>query len=153
MLFAKRKKRPFIEVTKLSSLIAEDVEITGDVSFASGIRIDGRVKGNLIARDAQGETRALLVLSEKGHIEGSVRCGDAVINGTVIGDLDVEHFLELQSSSRVSGTIRYQHLQMDVGAAVRGQLVKVDSADSAQAPDTSDKVIELGVDTAAQESR
>ena len=140
MLFAKRKKPPFIEVTKLSSLIAEDVEITGDVSFSSGIRIDGRLKGNLIARAAEkGDTRALLVLSEKGHIEGSVRCGDAVINGTVIGDLDVEHFLELQSNSRVSGTIRYQHLQMDVGAAVRGQLVKADGPSTADtSPDEGD---------------
>ena len=86
-MFAKRKKRPFIEVTKLSSLIAEDVEITGDVHFSGGIRIDGRIKGNVVARAAEGQTRALLVLSDKGHIEGTVNCGDAVINGTVIGDL------------------------------------------------------------------
>lgn len=140
MFFAKRKRAPFIEVTKLSSLIAEDVEITGDLSFASGIRIDGRLKGNLIARAVEGQTRALLVLSDKGHIEGSVRCGDAVINGSVIGDLDVEHFLELQSNASVSGTIRYQHLQMDVGATVRGQLVK------AEASPASDKVVELVAD-------
>ena len=137
-----RKKRPFIEVTKLSSLIAEDVEIIGDVSFASGIRIDGRVKGNVVARPAEGETRALLVLSDKGQIDGSVRCGDAVINGTVVGDLDVEHFLELQSNSRVSGTIRYQHLQMDVGAEVRGQLVRAGVAPAA------DNVVELTAEKA-----
>ncbi len=140
-MFAKRKpKRPFIEIKQLSSLIAEDVEITGDVFFAGGIRIDGRIKGNVIARPAEGRTRALLVLSEKGCIEGRVNCGDAVINGSVIGDLDVEHFLELQSNARVSGTIRYEHLQMDVGAAVRGQLVK------AEAPAAADNVVELGAE-------
>ncbi len=130
-MFAKRKKRPFIEVTKLSSLIAEDVEITGDLCFTSGIRIDGRVKGNVIARAADGQTRALLVLSDKGRIEGSVNCGDAVINGSVVGDLIVEHFLELQSNAQVSGTIRYEHLQMDVGATVRGQLIKSEAAPAA----------------------
>ena len=130
-MFAKRKTRPFIEVTKLSSLIAEDVEITGDLCFSSGIRIDGRIKGNVIARAAEGQTRALLVLCDKGRIEGSVNCGDAVINGTVIGDLVVEHFLELQSNARVSGTIRYEHLQMDVGASVRGQLIKAEAAGAA----------------------
>ncbi len=147
-MFAKRKKRPFIEVTKLSSLIAEDVEITGDVCFSSGIRIDGRVKGNVIARTVEGQTRALLVLSEKGQIEGSVNCGDAVINGTVIGDLDIEHFLELQSNSRVSGTIRYEHLQMDVGASVRGQLL----AKAENRPATG-QVLELAVDKAASAER
>ena len=140
-MFAKRKKRPFIEVTKLSSLIAEDVEITGDLCFTSGIRIDGRVKGNVIARAVEAQTRALLVLSDKGRIEGSVNCGDAVINGTVIGDLVVEHFLELQSNARVSGTIRYEHLQMDVGASVQGQLIKAEAVGAADS-----NVVELAVE-------
>jgi cytoskeletal protein CcmA (bactofilin family) len=146
-MFSKRKKRPFIEVTKLSSLIAEDVEITGDLCFTSGIRIDGRIKGNVIARAAEGQTRALLVLSEKGRIEGSVNCGDAVINGSVIGDLIVEHFLELQSNARVSGTIRYEHLQMDVGATVQGQLVKTENLGAA------DNVVALAADKAISAER
>ncbi len=142
-MFAKRKKHPTIELSKLSSLIAEDVEIIGDLSFAGGIRIDGCIKGNVIARAVDGQPRALLVLSEKGRIEGGVNCGDAVINGSVVGDLEVENFLELQSNARVSGTIRYQHLRMDVGAEVRGQLMKPDALPVAP------NVVELGADKAA----
>ena len=142
-MFARRKKRPVIEQTKLSSLIAEDVEITGDLHFSGGIRIDGRIKGNVIARGAEGQTRALLVLSDKGRIEGGVICGDAVINGTVTGDLEVEHLLELQSNARVSGTVRYRHLQMDVGAALRGQLLTSD------VPAAAANVVELGADKSA----
>jgi cytoskeletal protein CcmA (bactofilin family) len=129
-MFGKRKKGHAIEVTKLASLIAEGVEVTGDVAFGSGMRIDGRVNGNVLGRtttEPNGKGGALLVLSNTGHIEGRVRCGDAVINGTVSGDLDVEHFLELQSNARVSGTIRYRQLQMDVGAVVQGQLVKIEA--------------------------
>lgn len=145
-MFTMRKKQPSIQMTKLSSLIAEDVVIAGDVSFASGLRIDGRIRGNVIAHPAEGQTGGLLVLSDKGQIEGSVRCGDAVINGTVTGDLDVENFLELQSNSRVSGTIRYRHLKMDVGASVQGQLTKVD----AEAP--VGNVVELPADKAVANS-
>jgi cytoskeletal protein CcmA (bactofilin family) len=141
-MFNRREKQPSIQLMKLSSLIAEDVVITGDVAFASGMRIDGRVVGNVIAHAAEGKARGLLVLSDKGRIEGSVRCGDAVINGTVTGDLDVEHFLELQSNSRVSGTIRYQHLKMDVGAAVHGQLTQAGAAP------TASKSLELAADKA-----
>ena len=120
--FKPRSKRPQIEISKLSSLIAEDVVITGDLSFSGGLRIDGVVKGSVIAKPGDGPGHALLVLSAKGQVHGSVRCGDAVINGSVIGDIEVEHFLELQSESRITGTIRYQRLQMDVGAAVHGEL-------------------------------
>ena len=126
-MFAKREKRPSIQGHKLRSLIAEDVQIEGDLYFASGIRIDGRVSGNLIGRAVQGQPLALLVLSKKGRIEGTVSCGDAVIDGTVVGDMDIEHCLHLQSNSRVSGSIRYRHLQMDIGASVRGQLFMADT--------------------------
>ncbi|WP_374600016.1 polymer-forming cytoskeletal protein [Niveibacterium sp.] len=125
-MFGKSKKPHLIEVSKLSSLIAEDVEITGDIVFGSGLRIDGTLKGNAMGKDGDSKKeKSLLVLSDKGRIEGSVRCYDAVINGTVIGDLEVEHFLELQPKARVSGTIRYHKLQMEVGAGVQGTITQV----------------------------
>jgi len=142
-MFSKRKNPSSIKMTHLSSLIAEGVEITGDVVFTGGMRIDGRVNGNVIGRSLDGKAPALLVLSDKGRIEGSVRCGDAVINGSVVGDLEVEHLLELQSEARVSGTIRYRQLQLDVGAAVQGQLIRVDGSLIA------DNVVELGAEKVA----
>ena len=141
-MFNIAKKRPFIEMAALSTLVAEDVEITGDLVFSSGMRVDGRVRGDVIGRTADSGAPTLLVLSAKGRIEGSVRTGDAVINGTVVGDLDVEHRLELQSDARVIGTIRYRQLQMDVGATVQGQLVRVEVAP------VVDNVVELGADKA-----
>jgi cytoskeletal protein CcmA (bactofilin family) len=141
-MFGKRRKQPFVKLTPLSTLIADGVEITGDIVFTGGMRIDGRVKGNVVGRSADGESPALLVLSDQGHVEGSVRCGTAVINGSVSGDLDVEDVLELQADARVTGTIRYRQLQTDVGAQVEGQLTRT------EAPASADNVVELGLDKA-----
>lgn len=149
-MFTKRKKPPFIEVTKLSSLIAEDVEITGEITFSNGIRVDGRIKGDIVGRAGTGPARALLVLSDKGRIEGNVSCGDAVINGTVVGDLHIEHFLELKSNSQVTGAIHYEHLQMEIGASVRGQMHKRPSAAVVTDAGAVDNVVELAVDLAAR---
>ena len=142
-MFGEPKRQPFIKTAQLSTLIAEGVEINGDVAFTGGMRIDGRVRGDVIGRRVDTKTASLLVLSAKGHIEGAVRCGDAVINGTVVGDLDVEHRLELQSDAKVTGTIRYRQLQMDVGATVQGHLLRVEPAASAG------NVVELGADKVA----
>ncbi|GAA5175393.1 hypothetical protein GCM10025771_07430 [Niveibacterium umoris] len=140
-MFGKQKKPHLIEVSKLSSLIAEDVEITGDIVFGSGLRIDGALKGNAIGKDGEAKKdKSLLVLSDKGRIEGSVRCYDAVINGTVIGDLEVEHFLELQPKAMISGSIRYHKLQMEVGAGVQGTIQQVGGDRQV------DNVVELAVD-------
>jgi len=147
-MFASLKKQPFIKMAQLSTLIAEGVEITGNLLFTNGMRIDGRLKGDVTGRPASdARSPSLLVLSANGHIEGSLRCGDAVINGTVIGDLDVEHRLELQSDARVTGTIRYRQLQMDVGATVQGHLLRVAT------PTAAGNVVELGAEKAAAAER
>ena len=136
-----KKKNKSIEVNKLSSLIADNVEIVGDVIFSGGLRVDGRVEGNVINK---GDERGLLVLSEFGCIEGSVQTYDAVVNGTIIGDLSVRHFLELQPNARVTGNITYSQLQMDCGASVEGKLVK-----SAEPAGTEKKVVDIGGATAS----
>ncbi len=121
----RRKTRTQIEITRLSSLIAAGVEIEGDVYISDGLRIDGRVEGRVLCRD---DARGLLVLSEKGSIAGGAKVYDAVINGTVHGDIEVEHFLELQPKARVTGNIRYRQLQMECGATVEGKLEKLSDA-------------------------
>lgn len=120
-MFGRRKKNG-IEVTKLSSLIADNLHIVGDVHFSGGLRIDGHVEGNVFGKPG---TKGLLVLSEKGVITGKVHTYDAVINGNITGDLDVEHFAELQVNAKVVGNVRYRQLQMDCGSSVEGKLVRI----------------------------
>lgn len=117
-----KKKDAFIELTKLSSLVASNVEVTGDLSFVDGLRIDGHVRGNVLSRPG---TKSLLVLSDQGCITGNVRSHDAVINGVIVGDVEVEHFLELQANARITGNITYRQLRMDCGASVDGKLNKI----------------------------
>ncbi len=117
-MFRRRTDLP-IDVTRLSSLIGAGVEIAGDVLITDGVRIDGKVEGIVQCKD---DARGLLVLSESGTIVGGARVHDAVINGTVRGDLQVENFLELQAGARVTGNIRYRQLRIECGATVDGKL-------------------------------
>jgi cytoskeletal protein CcmA (bactofilin family) len=118
-MFRRKTDQLAIDVTRLSSLVAAGVEIVGDVVVTDGVRIDGQVVGNVVSKS---EARGLLVLSEKGRIEGHVRVHDAVINGTICGDVEVQNFIELQANARVTGAIRYRTLQMACGARVEGML-------------------------------
>ena len=134
----RRKSDQTIDVTRLSSLIDGGVEIVGDVLITDGLRIDGRVQGEVRSRP---DARGLLVLSDKGSIEGSVRVHDAVINGTIKGDLEVEHFLELQPGARVTGNISYRKLRMECGASVDGRLQCIGEQVAERA--TNDNVVTL----------
>jgi cytoskeletal protein CcmA (bactofilin family) len=130
-MFRRKTDQPSIDVSRLSSLIASGVEVAGDVIVTDGVRIDGQVTGNVFSKP---DTKGLLVLSEKGRIEGNVRVHDAVVNGTICGDIEVENFIELQAGARVTGAIRYRTLQMTCGARVEGTMVCTAEA-SAATPD------------------
>lgn len=118
----RKKNTMAIDVSRLAGLLAHDTCVRGDVMFAGGLRIDGRVEGNVLGKP---DERGLLVLSEKGVIVGTVKVHDAVINGRVEGDMEVEHFLELQVGARVTGNITYRTMKLDCGAIVDGKLLRI----------------------------
>jgi len=124
----KKKKNAGIQHTKLATLIAPDVRITGDLQFNDGLRLDGYVKGNV---SGEPGSQTLLVLSDRGSIEGNVHGYDVVVNGRIVGDVIADHFVELQSNAHVTGNIYYQQLRMDCGASVDGKLTKRDAAQTA----------------------
>lgn len=133
----RKRQQPVIEVSKLSSLIAPGVEIAGDVIVTDGLRVDGRIEGNVRSKPG---SRGLLVLSERGGIRGAVHVHDAVVNGTIDGDLEVEHYLELQANARVTGNITYRQLRLDCGAVVQGRLERLPDGD---APAPADNVVNV----------
>jgi cytoskeletal protein CcmA (bactofilin family) len=125
-----KKKSTGVSQAKLATLIAHDVQIAGNLEFSDGLRMDGHVKGNVTGRAGE---QTLLVVSDQGSITGNVNAYDIVINGTITGDVTVEHFVELQSNAHVNGNIYYQQLRMDVGASVEGKLTKRDNTLAPQA--------------------
>ncbi|WP_321964768.1 polymer-forming cytoskeletal protein [Paraburkholderia sp. J7] len=132
MFSNKKKPQAGIEQTKLATLIAQDIAITGDLEYADGLRLDGRVHGNVSSKPG---AKTLLVLSERGAIEGNVHGYDIVVNGRIEGDVIADHFVELQPNAHVVGNIYYQQLQMDCGASVDGKLTKRDPGSSSDGGD------------------
>jgi cytoskeletal protein CcmA (bactofilin family) len=123
-----KKKVTGIQRTKLATLIAHDVRVTGDLQFSDGLRMDGHVKGNV---SGEPGSQTLLVLSDRGSIEGNVHGYDVVVNGRIVGDVIADHFVELQSHAHVTGNIYYQQLRMDCGASVDGKLTRCEAPQAA----------------------
>jgi len=114
--------------TRIDSLIGDGTTVEGNVVFNGGLRIDGRVKGNVLTGDAQPST---LVLSEKARVEGEIRVSHAVINGTVIGPVYASEYVELQPKCNVTGDVHYRTLEIQLGAVVQGRLVHQEEAPAA----------------------
>ena len=126
-----KKKSPGVAQSKLATLIAHDVYITGDLEFSDGLRMDGHLKGNITGKPG---CETLLVLSDRGSITGNVYGYDVIVNGRITGDVIADHFVELQENAHITGNIYYQQLRMDVGASVDGKLTRRDVTSAAASP-------------------
>ncbi len=114
----KKSKHP-----PICTLVGEGTVFTGSIQFVRGLRIDGHVKGDVTA--APDATNTLLVISETGRVEGAVTAEHVIVNGQVVGPVHCGELLELQPHARIEGDVRYQRLEMHVGATVDGALAHV----------------------------
>jgi cytoskeletal protein CcmA (bactofilin family) len=116
-----RKKAPPIR-----SLIGEGTVVHGPIRFADGLRIDGEVQGDVLGA-AEGPT--LVVISEKAKVMGMVKAAHVIINGQVTGPVESGALLELQPMARVTGSVRYELLEMHPGALIDGELRPIKNAE------------------------
>ncbi|WP_035060081.1 bactofilin family protein [Andreprevotia chitinilytica] len=110
---------------KIDSLIGHGTSLKGDLKFSGGLRVDGKVVGNVTSADDKNGT---LVVSEKARIEGSVKASHLILNGEIVGPIEINQFVELQAKARVSGDLTYKVLEMHPGAVVEGRLVPLAGA-------------------------
>ena len=104
----------------IECLIGAGTTVEGSIIFSGGLRVDGRVHGDVIAADDKPGT---LVLSEQAQIEGEIRVSHVVINGTVVGPVHAAEYVELQAKANVTGDVYYKTLEIQLGAVVQGRLV------------------------------
>jgi cytoskeletal protein CcmA (bactofilin family) len=103
----------------VETLIGEQTEIQGDVQFAGGLHLDGRIKGRIIST-AKG---AELSIGAKGLVEGDVYAPRIVLHGRVVGHVYAAEHISLGAKAHVLGNLYYKTLEMAAGAKVMGSLV------------------------------
>jgi len=116
-MFGGKQSKPH---SRIDGLVGAGTVVEGNITFTGGLRVDGKVRGNVVATGGQPST---LVLSEQGYIEGLIRVSHAVINGTVEGPVHGSEYVELQAKAKVTGDISYRTLEIQLGALVQGRLV------------------------------
>lgn len=120
MVFGKKAQPP------IRTLIGEGTVLQGEVRFAEGLRVDGEVRGDVIAEESAS---SVVVISENAKVHGRVKAAHVIINGEVHGPVESHVLLELQPKARVVGDIRYDALEMHQGAQVDGELRPLKAAD------------------------
>jgi cytoskeletal protein CcmA (bactofilin family) len=120
MIFKKKKK-----LGSIDTLIDKDNVIKGNYSYSGGIRLDGKIYGDLTVAEDSGGT---LIMGEYSKIKGSVTVETAIIAGEVVGNVTCYDYLELQPSSIIKGNIEYNQIEIHAGAKINGELKQITKA-------------------------
>lgn len=121
MLSALGKKPSDKPCNTIDTLIGVKTDLKGDIVFSGGLRIDGKVRGNIIAK---GEGNSTLVLSENAAVLGNVTVPHIITNGSIKGNVRASERIELQSKAEIVGDVYYKVIEMALGAVVNGNLVR-----------------------------
>ena len=119
-MFSKEKNKP--KSTRIDTLIGQNTQVKGDISFSGGLRIDGTVIGNITSN---GDDKSVLTISEQGNIEGEVKVPNLLINGSISGNVYASQHVELAPKAKVEGNLYYHLLEMAMGSEVNGQLIRM----------------------------
>lgn len=95
--------------------IVEGTRFKGEIECESNIRIDGSFEGELT-------TKGRLVVGPQGKVEGTIRCQNCEVEGTLTGQIAVDELLSLKSSAAVEGEVHYGQLSIEPGAKMAGNL-------------------------------
>lgn len=110
-LFASKKKNPGY------SYFAAGVNLTGRLCFNGIIRLDGRVKGEIISSGT-------LVVEETAVITGNIMVENIILSGTVYGNIKAAKQIHLNATAKVFGDLNYGELSIE-GAVHEGKSHKL----------------------------
>jgi len=108
----------------IDTLIGVKTEMKGDIVFSGGLRIDGKIKGNITA---DGDGSSTLVLSEHAEVAGNVQVPHMILNGKIKGNVHCAERIELQPEAEIVGDLHYRIIEMALGATINGNLLREES--------------------------
>lgn len=112
----KNKEKSSSTSQGLLNLIGPGTEIKGDLICEGDIRIDGRVDGSV-------RVGQRLVIGEGGMVNGNIKAGNAIIAGSVTGNIISTQITILHGKSAVKGDIHTSQIIIESGARFNGRCV------------------------------
>lgn len=98
----------------INTVIGRGSVSEGKFKIETGVRVDGTLRGELTSSGT-------LIVGETGVIEADVVVRDALISGRIVGNLEAEEKVHLQSQASFIGKLRTRLLVVEEGAVFKAE--------------------------------
>jgi cytoskeletal protein CcmA (bactofilin family) len=104
---------------EIVSHLGEGTELTGELSFTNGLRVDGCVRGKV-------KSEALLEVGPSGKVDAEVKVRRILIRGEFRGAIHASDRVEILKDGKVFGDIYSPCLIIEAGALFEGRCNMLD---------------------------
>jgi len=98
---------------KTTSFLAEGTQLNGTLTIKGGIRIDGRLKGEL-------NSESVVFLGPSAKINANIKAEAVISSGRIEGDVYSSHHVQISNPGSVKGAITTRELILEKGVAFDG---------------------------------
>ena len=96
-----------------TSVLAPDLEVTGDITSKGPLVVQARVVGNI--------TGEIVTIEQRANVKGDIEAKLATIEGVVVGAVIAED-VRVAHSGQINGSVHYAKLAVESGAMIEGHL-------------------------------
>jgi cytoskeletal protein CcmA (bactofilin family) len=121
-MFKKNRPDRLLQPTteNFETIIGEATEVHGRIVIVNGLRIDGKVIGNV---EAQAGKEVSVALGKTGFVLGDIYAHRVLIAGLVEGNIYAAERVELHSGAEVRGDVTYGQIGIEHGAKLNGLMI------------------------------
>jgi len=112
----------------LSGFVGSGTVITGESSFKSMLRVDGRFSGRITS------SSGTLIVGAGGQVDANIEVSVCTIHGVVNGDIIASQRIELGRAAKLNGNIQTPSLVIEQGAVFEGSCKMVQMKGAAEKP-------------------
>ncbi|HUD52180.1 polymer-forming cytoskeletal protein [Parvibaculum sp.] len=134
-------RKPAVRTLQSHSTSASSNTTPANLHVGRGLKLEGKIQSCdslVIEGDVQATIESgTLTISETGEVRGEATVDQAEINGKFDGTLVVRKCLTINSTGRITGTVRYGELKVEQGGKISGQVEATDAGADNGARSTS----------------
>lgn len=116
--------------SRSAAVIGASMKIKGEIRSQEELFVDGEVEGTL-------ELRHALVVGPNGKVRANIKARDAIILGSVKGNVEVSGKIAIRDKGSLIGDIRTAGISIDDGAYFKGSIDIVRSEPVRQAAESA----------------
>lgn len=99
---------------KIETLIGEKCNVVGSFSGSGLLKLDGSIEGDIHWEDD-------IILGFTSTCQSNICCKNAIISGSLHGNITCENILTIESSGKIYGDITVSHLIIKEGGMLDGK--------------------------------